>query len=153
MDYKIENFTTTWIQCWTEFLKSLTFLHFLSICFSENHMQKGHQKHNVLMSNDDWVHSMCTQVTLKHALAPEHYQMGKVKSKQVLYIYIFIFPQYPCTFSTELNFLNLPDFCISCVSVSPKVTCWRDNRNIKLHCLIPGNFISSLLHIYQLSMP
>ena len=33
------------------FPKSLTFLHFLCICFSESHMLKGHQKHNVTMSN------------------------------------------------------------------------------------------------------
>ena len=51
LDYKTKTFTTTIVQCWTEFPKSLTFLHFLCICFSESHMHKEYQKHNVTMSN------------------------------------------------------------------------------------------------------
>ena len=39
-----------WISS-TEFPESLIFLHFLCICFSESRMQKGHQNHNVTMSN------------------------------------------------------------------------------------------------------
>ena len=49
--YNTKKITTTWTQCWTEFPKSLTFLHFLCIRFSEILIQKGHQKHNVTMSN------------------------------------------------------------------------------------------------------
>ena len=51
LDSKIKNCTTTQIQCWTEFPKSLAFLNFLWICFSESHMQKKKQHHNVTMSN------------------------------------------------------------------------------------------------------
>lgn len=48
---KIKNIATTWIQCWTEFRKSLPLLHFFFICFSERHIQKGHQKQNVTLFN------------------------------------------------------------------------------------------------------
>ena len=49
--YNTKKIATTSTQCWTEFPKSLTFLHFLCICFPGILIHKVHQKHDVIMSN------------------------------------------------------------------------------------------------------
>ena len=100
MDFKTKNFTAAWIQCWTEFPKSL--LHFLCIFFLESHMQKGHQKHNVTISNT-WRQICNFILPLKTNISPEDSPRLKLVETnsafslvqplflRTIYIYIYIY--------------------------------------------------------------